>query len=163
MLALPFFIFSQTRITILDMRKITVFEYIAINKPTESVALLRKYGCTIKMDVQWIASALKACVDKYGEGFAYDLAQLHPDRTLLLETLTKDDVKEMANACGCMAAEGIVKPEGFALEKPVATEPKEDAAAKSMSFSKETVTLVIFSSLALLTLVTITALGSRKG
>lgn len=71
-----------------------MYEYIAYNNPHGALMLLQSYGLKIR-DTKNLGSALRKLVAQYGERALRQVAELHPDKELIM------DVYEHADGGGC--------------------------------------------------------------
>lgn len=92
--------------------KMTIFDYVALSQPEKGNALLRKYRHGKVRNQKELAVALRNIAAKVGDKAMFDLAQIHPDRELLIASRSP---QEFSNACGCALS---IDGDGFLDEKP---------------------------------------------
>ena len=78
--------------------KITIYEYIASNRPMDAHLLLNNYGKYRKArSVKELESQLKRFVRDFGSDALEELAKIHPDKELIEQTIKSDEEDAKAN------------------------------------------------------------------
>lgn len=72
-----------------------MYEYVAINNPQGALALLNSYGLRIR-DQRNLGASLRKLVAQEGEPALRKIAELHPDKELLMDVYSNAD-----GGCGC--------------------------------------------------------------
>jgi hypothetical protein len=87
-------------------KKITIYQYIASSVPNDAYALLNKYGKYNRAkDERELVAQLKEFVRENGSMGLMALAQIHPDKDLILQSMEEDGKKEsFSNANGSSEA-----------------------------------------------------------
>jgi hypothetical protein len=90
------------------MKQITIYEYIATNVPSDAHFVINKYGGSYKRarNVKELEAQLKDFVKKNGKQGLLALAEIHPDKELVLLVDTKanfndsEQLPKFSNATG---------------------------------------------------------------
>jgi hypothetical protein len=78
--------------------KITIYEYIASNRPMDAHLLLNNYGKYRKArSVKELESQLKRLVRDFGSDALEELAKIHPDKELIEQTIKSEVEDAKAN------------------------------------------------------------------
>jgi hypothetical protein len=87
-------------------KKITIYQYIASSVPNDAYVLLNKYGKYNRAkDERELVAQLKEFVRENGSIGLMALAQIHPDKDLILQSIEEDAKKEsFSNANGSSEA-----------------------------------------------------------
>jgi hypothetical protein len=87
-------------------KKITIYQYIASSVPNDAYVLLNKYGKYNRAkDERELVAQLKEFVRENGSMGLMALAQIHPDKDLILQSVEEDGKKEsFSNANGSSEA-----------------------------------------------------------
>ena len=72
-----------------------MYEYVAYNNPQGALALLNSYGLRIR-DQRNLGASLRKLVAQEGEPALRKIAELHPDKELLMDVYSNAD-----GGCGC--------------------------------------------------------------
>jgi len=72
-----------------------MYEYVAYNNPKGALALLNSYGLRIR-DQRNLGASLRKLVAQEGEPALRKIAELHPDKELLMDVYSNAD-----GGCGC--------------------------------------------------------------
>jgi len=87
-------------------KKITIYQYIASSVPNDAYVLLNKYGKYNRAkDERELVAQLKEFVRENGSMGLMALAQIHPDKDLILQSMEENGKKEsFSNANGSSEA-----------------------------------------------------------
>ena len=86
------------------MQKVHICHYVAYNSPQNAKKILEAWGVPVKNgNKETLAESLKALLKTQGEPVLMDLANLHPDKELILhvEELKNSAQKESKQGCSC--------------------------------------------------------------
>lgn len=109
-------------------KRITIYDYIASSVPNDAHLLLNKYDKYSRArDVDELSAQLKQFVRKNGEMGLMAIAQIHPDRELLLEAI-KETQKE--------SKDNFVNANGGAETQNTATSKISDTTKETINMSK---------------------------
>lgn len=86
------------------MEKISIQEYIAYNNRPMAQKMLVKYGLKSAKNPMEMERKLISLTRDYKEEFLKELANIHPDKDLILKYA--DKVEEKSNFCGCSGFDG---------------------------------------------------------
>jgi|VirMetMinimDraft_7_1064189.scaffolds.fasta_scaffold21956_4 hypothetical protein len=84
----------------------TIYEYIAVNNPTQAERLIRRFGYE-SLRGSDLGDNLREVVAQEGEEALRAVLELHPDRDILVEVFAAKEEKE---SCGCSKGKCSCKP-----------------------------------------------------
>lgn len=95
---------------------ITLSDYIAAKNPQGAVVLLKRHGYRQPNNVREVGRGLANLISVKGPDALSEIAEIHPDKDLILAMLAKDQSSSNACGCGC-AASGASNASGCSCEK----------------------------------------------
>jgi hypothetical protein len=92
----------------------TLYEYIAVNNPRGASGLIASYGGRPEQHPVALSKQLAYSVYKGGQDALDKLAEIHPDRDLIAQSIqsSEPEMKSHSNACGCSSCNGYSNVDG---------------------------------------------------
>jgi hypothetical protein len=141
------------------MEKISIQEYIAYNNRPMAQKMLVKYGLKTAKNPNEMERKLISLTRDYKEEFLKELANIHPDKELILKYADKKE--EKSNFCGCSGFDGeksnFCGCSGFVGEKSTESKPTEPKSTESKNsvFKNENLGIILVAGLLAITIVAI--------
>jgi hypothetical protein len=142
------------------MEKISIQEYIAYNNRPMAQKMLVKYGLKTAKNPMDMERKLVSLTRDYKEEFLKELANIHPDKELILKYADKKD--EKSNFCGCSGFDGektcsFCGCSGFDGVKSTESKPTEPKPTESKNsvFKNENLGIILVAGLLAITIVAI--------
>ncbi len=142
------------------MEKISIQEYIAYNNRPMAQKMLVKYGLKTAKNPMDMERKLVSLTRDYKEEFLKELANIHPDKELILKYA--DRKEEKSNFCGCSGFDGektcsFCGCSGFDGTKTTETKLTETkpTETKNQFFKNENLGVILVAGLLAITIVAI--------
>jgi len=142
------------------MEKISIQEYIAYNNRPMAQKMLVKYGLKTAKNPMDMERKLVSLTRDYKEEFLKELANIHPDKELILKYA--DRKEEKSNFCGCSGFDGektcsFCGCSGFDGVKSTESKPTEPKPTESKNsvFKNENLGIILVAGLLAITIVAI--------
>lgn len=148
--------------------KITLSELISINATDDAQELIAKYGVPEAKDYDDLINKIDNLIRKHGDVVVEDIAEIHPDRELIISVYESKNAKHAATDPGqsypdCGKSKQIVVSESVPEHKTVeAISNAVGPTDKYKVMTAEYLPFVIFGSAALLTIAVVAAVVTKS-